>query len=207
MKNIIVKSGIVLPISVILLVIFQLTGITAYSQSKSIFPLKAGKTYRIEYNIVGGLIKIVTPPTSDGWANVNILEGFTEVVKDPKAIVGLNINQAILIFPKVRNVSKEYVNVNRDAIVTDIENLAADAYQFKIRPTSMGGGNGTYVGFTINAAGMWGTKNPNAVYEIVLATDTKIKLRATSILYPNATVEVVYDENGMVTEGPNTTGF
>lgn len=42
-----------------------------------------------------------------------------------------------------------YIVANRDGVINDLNNLASSAFQFRIRPTSMGGGGGTYLGYTI----------------------------------------------------------
>ena len=55
-------------------------------------------------------------------------------------IVGIAIAVGISMF------SSGSVQANRDGIVNDLNNLAANAYQFKIRPTTMGGGGGSYTG-------------------------------------------------------------
>jgi hypothetical protein len=57
-------------------------------------------------------------------------------------IVGIAIAVGISMF------SSGSVQANRDGIVNDLNNLAANAYQFKIRPTTMGGGGGSYTGGT-----------------------------------------------------------
>jgi len=116
-------------------------------------------------------------------------------------IVGVAIAVGISMF------SSQSVKSNQDAILSDLANLAADAYQYKIRPTSMGGGNGTYSGYSVTATGSWGTTNPNATYEVVTQTATALKLKATSKQVNGATVDVTYDGNGKVTAGPNSSGF
>src|SRR5215470_10767108 len=58
-------------------------------------------------------------------------------------IVGIAIAVGISMF------SSSSVQSNKDAIVNDLNNLAADAYQYKIRPTTMGGGGGTYGGYKV----------------------------------------------------------
>ena len=61
-------------------------------------------------------------------------------------IVGIAIAVGISMF------SSSSVQSNKDAIINDLNNLAANAYQFRIRPTTMGGGGGSYTGgsgFTI----------------------------------------------------------
>ncbi len=116
-------------------------------------------------------------------------------------IVGVAIAVGISMF------SSQSVKSNQDAILSDLANLAADGYQYKIRPTSMGGGNGTFAGYAIDANASWGTNNPNATYEIVTQTATVLALKATSKQVSGATIEVTYDGNGKVTSGPTSTGF
>ena len=55
-------------------------------------------------------------------------------------IVGIAIAVGISMF------SSSSVQSNKDAIINDMNNLAANAYQYRIRPTTMGGGGGSYTG-------------------------------------------------------------
>ena len=116
-------------------------------------------------------------------------------------IVGVAIAVGISMF------SGQSVSANKDAVITDLATLGADAYQFKIRPSTMGGGNGTFSGYTINANGAWGSGNPNGTYTVTTATGTQLVLTATSKQVSGATVVVTYDGNGNVTGGPTATGF
>lgn len=38
---------------------------------------------------------------------------------------------------------------NKDGVTSTLTSLSADAYQYKLRPSTLGGGNNSYVGFTI----------------------------------------------------------
>ena len=38
---------------------------------------------------------------------------------------------------------------NKDGVTSSLVNIAANAYQYKIRPTTMGGGGTAYTGYTI----------------------------------------------------------
>lgn len=42
-----------------------------------------------------------------------------------------------------------YIETNRDGIISNISNIAGSAYQYRIRPTSMAAGGGSYIGFAI----------------------------------------------------------
>lgn len=114
-------------------------------------------------------------------------------------IVGVAIAVGISMF------SGQSVAANRDAIITDLNNLGADGYQFKIRPTSMGGGGGTYAGYAVPNA--YGANNPNATYSITTQTATQLSLLAESKQVDAAEVTITFDGNGNVTAGPTATGF
>ncbi|MEX1138929.1 MAG: hypothetical protein WEF53_06270 [Bacteroidota bacterium] len=49
----------------------------------------------------------------------------------------------------------------KDAIVSDLTNLAANAYQYRIRPRTMGGGGGSYIGYSVPPSL---SSNENATY-------------------------------------------
>ena len=51
-------------------------------------------------------------------------------------IVGIAIAVGLSLF------SAQSIQANKDAIINDLNNLAANAYQYRIRPTTMGGGGG-----------------------------------------------------------------
>jgi hypothetical protein len=78
-------------------------------------------------------------------------------------IVGIAIAVGLSLF------SAQSVASNKDAIVNDIANLAATAYQFKIRPVSMGGGGGVYTGFTIPSKMV---SNDNGMYSVTVTSPT-----------------------------------
>jgi hypothetical protein len=84
------------------------------------------------------------------------------------------------------------VESNIDAVINDLNNLAAYAYQYRIRPKSMGGGQGSYTGLKIPERMV---KNMNALYEILTAKDSLVQYKATSAS-GFGTVEVSLDENG-----------
>jgi hypothetical protein len=101
-------------------------------------------------------------------------------------IVGIAIAVGLSLF------SAQSVQSNRDAIINDLNNLAAQAYQFRIRPTSMGGGQGDYSCFTIPTKMQ---TNENATYTSVPGTTT-IAFTAVSAQNPTNTVKVTIDSNG-----------
>lgn len=97
--------------------------------------------------------------------------------------------------------------LNKDAIIADLTSLGADAYQFKVLPQAMGGGNGTYEGYRIAPNGAWGSANPNATYSVTTQTASELVLTATSKQINGATVTETFDGKGVVTSGPTASGF
>ncbi len=58
-------------------------------------------------------------------------------------IVGIAIAVGISQF------SAHSTQANKDGVTSSLVNIAANAYQFKIRPTTMGGGGNAYTNYTI----------------------------------------------------------
>ena len=75
-------------------------------------------------------------------------------------IVGIAIAVGLSMF------TAQSVNANRDAIIADITNMAANAYQYRIRPVSMGGGGGSYAGYTLPVSL---ASNENGSYTVTVA--------------------------------------
>jgi hypothetical protein len=71
--------------------------------------------------------------------------------KDPFVLIlmitlfGVAVAAAIWIF------TQKNIQVRRDSMVADITRIAADAYQYRLRPASMGGGGGSYLRYAIPA--------------------------------------------------------
>jgi hypothetical protein len=116
-------------------------------------------------------------------------------------IIGVAIYVGIIMF------SNYNIATNRDAIISDLQDLGADAYSFIYRPTMMGGGGGSYAGYTISPTGAWGSGNANATYVITSRTAIQIVFTATSKVVMGATVTTTYDNSGKVTSGPTASGF
>jgi hypothetical protein len=106
-------------------------------------------------------------------------------------IVGIAIAVGLSLF------SAQSVQSNKDAMINDINNLAANAYQFYIRPTSMGGGGGTFVGYTTPYKM---SSNDNATYVASAQSTTNCTFTGTSHTN-NGTVAGSVDATGKVTFG------
>jgi hypothetical protein len=84
----------------------------------------------------------------------------------------------------------------KDAVINDLNNLAAHAYQYRIRPTSMGGGGGSYLGYTIPPRM---ASNENAVYSCIAEVDTVRYAAVVSANRKNG-IKVVIDGDGRLTQ-------
>jgi len=85
---------------------------------------------------------------------------------------------------------------NRDAIINDLNNLAALAYQYRIRPASMGGGQGTYTGLTMPARMK---ENENGSYTYTVISPDQVKIKAVSLKVKGAAIETTIDQEGRLT--------
>jgi Tfp pilus assembly protein PilE len=72
-------------------------------------------------------------------------------------IVGIAVAVGINMF------SSSAVDANRDAITADLANLAAKAQQYYKKPSTMGGGNNDFNGFTLGALDV---SNDNGEYRV-----------------------------------------
>lgn len=105
-------------------------------------------------------------------------------------IVGIAIAVGLSLF------SAQSVQSNRDALINDLNNLAAQAYQFRIRPTSMGGGQGDYSTFTIPTKMQ---TNENGTYTATPSANS-ISVTAVSAQNPSNYITVTIDSDGHLTQ-------
>ncbi len=82
-------------------------------------------------------------------------------------VVGIAVAVGITMF------SDNAVSANKDAVVNDLVNLASRAQQYYRRPQALGGGGGSFVGLTADAAGLAKltskASNSNGTYNISAA--------------------------------------
>jgi hypothetical protein len=86
-------------------------------------------------------------------------------------VVGIAIAVGITMF------GANSVGSNKDAITASLINVCADAYQYKIRPSSMGGGSQAYTGYTIPSKMR---ANDNGTYAVSSAGATSCVITGTS---------------------------
>jgi hypothetical protein len=102
-------------------------------------------------------------------------------------IVGIAIAVGLSLF------SAQSIQANKDAMINDINNIAAYAYQYKIRPASMGGGGNSYTGLALPSKM---ASNDNATYNADGSAGTSVTISATSAQDANGTISVGLDAEG-----------
>jgi hypothetical protein len=95
-------------------------------------------------------------------------------------IVGIAVVVGINMF------NDQAASSNLDAVTADLVNLASRAQQYQRRPVAMGGGGGSFVGITANAAGLAlltsQPTNENGTYSIRTAgTATKVEIQGVGV--------------------------
>jgi len=111
-------------------------------------------------------------------------------------IVGIAIAVGLSLF------SAQSVQSNHDAIINDLNNIAANAYQHYIRPASMGGGANSYDGTGATGAAAYAIPsrmqtNENGTYSPV-NTATTCTVTGSSSSVANAKVVAVVNAQGQV---------
>jgi hypothetical protein len=81
---------------------------------------------------------------------------------------------------------------SRDRIMTEIQLLAVDTYQYRLVPRDLNGGGGSYRGYRLRDDF---SKTQNATYSVTV-NDDEVTIHAQSIMYPTASVEVKVDSIG-----------
>jgi hypothetical protein len=80
-------------------------------------------------------------------------------------------------FPSTEKLRQGMIQANKDAMINDLNNFAANAYQYRIRPTTMGGGGGVYSHYTIPIRL---SRNDNALYSLGTVSNDTVVFVATS---------------------------
>jgi hypothetical protein len=84
---------------------------------------------------------------------------------------------------------------NKDGLISATNNICANAYQFRIRPLSMGGGGGAYTGY-VTPTQM--ATDDNGDYVATVTSADLITVVATSKLVTGATVTMTVDGAGVI---------
>ncbi len=102
----------------------------------------------------------------------------------------------IMIFVGMTMFDAHAAQSNKDAVTSSLQNIAADAYQFKMRPKQFGGGNPSYLGYTLPSKMQ---KDDNGNYQLSgTVSDTRIAIQGTSSLNTDWTATMTSDDSGKV---------
>ena len=108
-------------------------------------------------------------------------------------IIGTFVTLLVIIAVGVSLFRAQSVVSNKDALINDLNNLAAFSYQYRIRPTSMEGGNGAYTGLTMPE--QLGT-NENGTFTFTVIGPDEVKIKAVSKQVEGAAIETTLDGDG-----------
>ena len=82
---------------------------------------------------------------------------------------------------------------NKDGVTSALVNIAANAYQYRIRPNTMGGGNGAYDGYVIPSKM---ASDNNGTYAVTSAAGPTAVFTGTSVLNASWTATCTADSSG-----------
>jgi hypothetical protein len=102
-------------------------------------------------------------------------------------IVGIAIIVGIEMF------GAQSTESNKDGLTSSLVNISADAYQYKIRPRTLGGGLPSYLNYSIPLKLQ---SDENGTYTLRNVTSTQIQLRAISALNASMIVDMTIDSLG-----------
>lgn len=106
-------------------------------------------------------------------------------------ILGLLI-VAIAIAAGIAAMSSNNVLSNRDAIIGDINLISSEAFSYRSKPSRMGGGDGSYIGYRISSALR---VTDNASYTVT-ASANSITIVAVSTQYSGNSITALVDAEG-----------
>ena len=85
---------------------------------------------------------------------------------------------------------------NKDGVTSSVVNIAANAYQFKIRPTTMGGGGGAYTNYAVPSKM---AKDDNGTYTLGTINAGNIQVKGTSTINTAWIATCTSDDSGKTT--------
>ena len=85
--------------------------------------------------------------------------------------------EVLYAFPSTEKMRQSMIQSNEDAVISDLNSLAANAYQYFIRPTTMGGGGASFDHYTIP---LRLSRNENGIYSISSSARGYVRFLAES---------------------------
>jgi hypothetical protein len=82
---------------------------------------------------------------------------------------------------------------NKDAITADLIGIAADAYHYRVRPISMGGGSQSYIGYLIPTKL---AQNENGTYTLGTVGSATVQINGSSSINSAWVASCTVDDTG-----------
>ena len=105
-------------------------------------------------------------------------------------IVGIAIAVGISQF------SADNTEANKDGVTSSVVNIASNAYQFKIRPSSLGGGSNAYTGYSIPTKM---ATDDNGTYALGTVNAGNVQIKGTSTVNTAWVATCTTDDSGKTT--------
>jgi hypothetical protein len=105
-------------------------------------------------------------------------------------IVGIAIIVGVQMF------GAQSTESNRDGLTATLVNISANAYEYKIRPRTLGGGLPTYLNYAIPIRLQ---SDENGTYTLRNVTGSEVQLRAVSSMNASMIVDMTIDSTGKST--------
>ena len=199
------RQRLILAFGIISLFLVPLCGISAYILPKDFAELTLLSSYLIAVPL--GIAASVMAATD----LANIRGGFLPVSALGKTktglivgLVGTVVYSLVFCVLLLQMFSSGSVSSPKDQLINDLGNLNATAYQYRIRPTSMGGGGGSYTGFVIPARM---SRNENGVYTATVIDADAIQFCAKWVVDSTSTITARVDADGRLSRWTYTGTF
>ena len=105
-------------------------------------------------------------------------------------VVGIAISIGISQF------GAQSASSNKDAITSTLTSLAANAFQYKLRPSTLGGGSGLYTNYQLPAKL---ANDDDALYAVTAITSTTVTITGTSKINTLWVATCIGDDTGKTT--------
>ena len=119
-------------------------------------------------------------------------------------LVGTVVYSLVFFVLLLQMFSSGSVSSPKDQLINDLGNLNATAYQYRIRPTSMGGGGGSYTGFVVPVRM---SRNENGVYTATVIDADAIQFCAKWVVDSTSTITARVDADGRLSRWTYTGTF
>jgi hypothetical protein len=84
------------------------------------------------------------------------------------------------------------IQSDKDALINDLDLIALDAYQYRLLPKELGGGEGKYTGFVIAPDR---AKTQNGIYAVT-TSENQVTIKVQSLLFPSGIINLTVNEQG-----------